>query len=231
MTTVPPLPDDAAPPAIPNRFGPAAILGEIRPACVLLAWLTVITGILYPLGTTVAARILFPHEASGSLVRAPDGTVRGSRLIGQPFTGPGWFHGRPSATGDFPADPTASGGSNLGPTNPALAELVADRAAAVRRDAPHHAGPIPVDLVTASASGLDPHLSPRAALLQVPRVAAARGLSEARVRSLVAARIESPTFGILGRPRVNVLLLNLALENLVHEASRGDAADGSGPPP
>jgi len=229
MTISPPPSGHAPAPPAPARIAPGVILGEVRPACILLAALTVITGIVYPLGMTVAARILFPHEASGSLLKAPDGAVRGSELIGQPFTGPEWFHGRPSATGDLPADPTASGGSNLGPTNPALADVVAERAAAVRRDEPAHAGPIPVDLVTASASGLDPHLSPRAVLLQVPRVAAARGLPEARVRSLVTSRIEPPLFGLLGRPRVNVLLLNLALEDLA--GGGAGATEGSVSPP
>jgi len=229
MPTEPSPQSRPEPAAILGPIAPATILGQVRPACTLLLMLSVITGILYPLGMTVAARILFPDNSSGSLLRAADGTIRGSRLIGQPFTGPGWFHGRPSATGDIPSDPTASGGSNLGPTNPALADIVADRAAAVRRDEPAHAGAIPVDLVTASASGLDPHLSPRAALLQVPRVAAARGLPEERVRSLVTARIDPPLLGILGRPRVNVLELNLALETLVGE--KASSAEGSIPPP
>lgn len=216
-------------PLLPRRAGPALLLAQFRPACALLIVLTVITGILYPLGMTVAARGLFPRESSGSLIRAGDGTVRGSLLIGQPFTGRGWFHGRPSATGDTPFDPTASGGSNLGPTNPALASTVAERVAAVHRDEPPHAGAVPVDLVTASASGLDPHISPRAALLQVPRVAAARGLTEERVRSLVTAHIESPLLGMLGRPRVNVLALNLDLESLATGEATGSG--GAIPPP
>jgi K+-transporting ATPase ATPase C chain len=190
------------------------ILRQLRPAITLLVVLTTITGVFYPVGMTLAARALFPRQSTGSLLIGDDGKVRGSLLIGQPFTAPRWFHGRPSATGTTPYDPTASGGSNLGPTSAAFTTLVAERAAAVRRDNSADTGKIPVDLVTASASGLDPHISPRAALLQVRRVAAARGLAEEQVRRLVAARIEPAFLGILGRPRVNVLALNLALESL-----------------
>jgi len=205
---------------MPSRDAPptpelsAMILRQIRPAITLLVVLTVITGVLYPVGMTLAARTLFPRLSAGSLLIGDDGTVRGSLLIGQPFTGPRWFHGRPSASGTTPYDPTASGGSNLGPTSTAFTTLVAERAAVVRRDDSTDTAAIPVDLVTASASGLDPHISPRAALLQVRRVAATRGLAEEQVRRLVAARIEPAFLGILGRPRVNVLALNLALESL-----------------
>jgi len=205
---------------MPSRDAPptpelsAMILRQLRPAITLLVVLTVITGVLYPVSMTLAARALFPRLSAGSLLIGDDGTVRGSLLIGQPFTGPRWFHGRPSASGTVPYDPTASGGSNLGPTSRAFTTLVAERAAAVRRDDSTDTATIPVDLVTASASGLDPHISPRAALLQVRRVAAARGLAEEQVRRLVAARIEPAFLGILGRPRVNVLALNLALESL-----------------
>jgi K+-transporting ATPase ATPase C chain len=218
-----PLPPDR------HRIVPATILGQLRPACSVLVVLAVITGVFYPLGMTLVTRSLFPRESSGSLLRAADGTVIGSLLISQPFTGPGWFHGRPSATGAIPSDPTASGGSNLGPTNAALAGSVAERVAAIRRDEPSYAGAIPVDLVTTSASGLDPHISPRAALLQVPRVAAARGLPVEKVQSLVTARIEPPLLGILGRPRVNVLALNLALDVLA-AGGRGDAGGSPLPP-
>lgn len=228
MTTEPPpRPFDA--PSTGARSVAAVVLGQLRPACSMLVVLTVITGLIYPLGMTVTARILFPRQSSGSLLRSADGTVRGSLLVGQPFTAPGWFHGRPSATGGSPYDPTASGGSNLGPTNPALHRAVAERADALRRETPSLAGPIPVDLVTTSASGLDPHLSPRAALLQVPRVAAARGLPEARVRSLVTSRIEGRLLGVLGRPRVNVLALNLALEALAGEAGAGAEGNAAKP--
>lgn len=205
------MPSPDAPPA-PELS--AMILRQLRPAITLLVVLTTITGVVYPVGMTLAARALFPRQSTGSLLIGDDGKVRGSLLIGQPFTAPRWFHGRPSATGTTPYDPTASGGSNLGPTSAAFTTLVAERAAAVRRDDSADTGKIPVDLVTASASGLDPHISPRAALLQVRRVAAARGLAEEQVRRLVAARIEPAFLGILGRPRVNVLALNLALESL-----------------
>ncbi len=192
----------------------AMILGQIRPAITLLVVLTTITGVLYPVGMTLAAKALFPRQSAGSLLIGDDGAVRGSLLIGQPFTGPGWFHGRPSASGTTPYDPTSSGGSNFGPTSAAFTTLVAERAEALRRDESTGTATIPVDLVTASASGLDPHISPRAALLQVRRVAAARGLADEQVQRLVAARIEPAFLGILGRPRVNVIVLNLALESL-----------------
>ncbi|MEI7863510.1 MAG: potassium-transporting ATPase subunit KdpC, partial [Planctomycetota bacterium] len=142
------------------------------------------------------------------------GTVRGSALIGQPLSAPQWFHGRPSATGEIPCDPTASGGSNLGPTNPALAGLVRERVAALREENGAFLGPLPIDLVTASGSGLDPHISPAAAQMQVTRVAAARGLPQDIVEKMVADHLEPATLGIFGRPRVNVFLLNLALEAL-----------------
>jgi len=163
---------------------------------------------------TVAIQTLFPRQAGGSPLRDAEGVVRGSALIGQPFNSMQWFHGRPSATGNAPYDPTASGGSNLGPTNPALATAVRERADALTQANPGHAGSIPIDLVTASGSGLDPHISPPAALLQVPRVAAARGLDEGVVRQLIAQHVEPAVLGIFGRPRVNVLQLNLALESI-----------------
>jgi len=190
----------------------------LRPACVLLATLGVLTGLAYPALVTLALRALFPVQATGSLVR--DGErVLGSRLIGQPFSEPGWFWGRPSATAPRPYTATASGGSNLGPSNPALHEAVKLRIAALRAADPGNPAPVPVDLVTASGSGLDPHLSPAAALYQVGRVARARGLPEPAVRRLVEARIEPRTLGLFGEPRVNVLLLNLDLER----AARGGA--------
>ncbi len=203
-----------SPDASPAPELSAMIVRQLRPAITLLVVLTAITGVLYPVGMTLAARALFPRQSAGSLLIGDDGTVRGSLLIGQPFTGPRWFHGRPSASGTTPYDPTSSGGSNLGPTSAAFTTLVAERAEALRRDESTGTATIPVDLVTASASGLDPHISPRAALLQVRRVAAARGLADEQVQRLVAARIEPAFLGILGRPRVNVLVLNLALESL-----------------
>jgi potassium-transporting ATPase KdpC subunit len=186
---------------------------KLRAPLVLLALLTLLTGVVYPLAVTLAAQLLFPAQASGSLLRV-DGRVVGSRLVGQAFDGPGWFHGRPSATARCAYDGAASGGSNLGPLNPALAEAVAERAAALRAGDPGNDRPIPVELLTTSGSGLDPHISPAAAEWQVGRVARARGLPPERVRALVAAHTEGRTFGVLGEPRVNVLELNLALDAL-----------------
>jgi K+-transporting ATPase ATPase C chain len=192
----------------------ASVIAQLFPACAVLAVLTVVTGIVYPVAMTVAIQAAFPGPASGNQVQDAAGVARGSRLIGQQFGGPRWFHGRPSGTGNGPYDPTASGGTNLGPTNPALATAVRERAEALTRDNPAHSAAIPIDLVTASGSGLDPHVSPAAALLQVPRVAAARNLDEQAVRRLVEQHVEPALLGVFGRPRVNVLELNLALERL-----------------
>jgi len=192
----------------------AVLIAQVRPACTVLLALALITGIVYPLGMTAVCQVVFPRQAAGSPVRDRAGIVRGSSLIGQSFTGPEWFHGRPSVTGNTPYDPTASGGSNLGPTNPALADAVGERATALVQENPAHAGPVPIDLVTASGSGLDPHVSPAAALLQVPRVAAARRLDEDAVRRLVSNHVEQALFGVFGRPRVNVLELNLELDSM-----------------
>lgn len=178
----------------------------------MLIALTVLTGGAYPLVVTVVAKLAFAKQAGGSLIRRGDAVV-GSALIGQAFDDPRLFWGRPSAT--TPAcNAASSSGSNLGPTNPALEEAVRARIAALKASDPTQAAPIPVDLVTASGSGLDPHLSPAAVLWQVPRVARARGLDEAKVRELVERRIEGRDLGILGEPRVNVLELNLALTEL-----------------
>ena len=186
------------------------MLAEFRPTLVLLAAFSLLTGVAYPAVVTLGARVLFPRQAEGSLIR--DGEViRGSALLGQPFSGAGYFWSRPSATG--PAyNAAASSGSNLGPTNPALAQAVADRIAALRAADPSNTAPVPVDLVTASGSGLDPHITPAAAAYQVARVAHARNLSETQVQELVAAHTEGRTFGVLGEPRVNVLQINLALD-------------------
>jgi len=192
---------------------------EIRPALVLLALLTLLTGVVYPLAVTGLARLLLPRQAAGSLV-VRDGRVLGSALVGQPFGAPGDFWGRPSATAAFPYDASASAGSNLGPLNPALADSVRARIAALRAADPGARGPVPVDLVTASASGLDPDISPAAADYQVARVARARGLPTAEVRALVARTARGRTFGVLGEPRVDVLELNLALDSLGHGARR-----------
>ncbi len=195
------------------------MLSVLRPAATLLALFTLTTGIGYPLAVTGAARIIFPAQANGSLVEA-NGRVVGSSLVGQSFDDPRYFWGRPSATSPSPYDASASAGSNLGPTNPALATAVRERVAALRAADPERASmPVPVDLVTGSASGLDPHVSPAAALYQVQRVARVRGVPEDRVRTLVEAHIEERTLGVLGEPRVNVLRLNLALDELARTGS------------
>ena len=195
---------------------------EIRPAIVVLVALTLITGLVYPLAMTGIAGVLFPKQAQGSLIER-DGTVVGSALIGQPFTSDKYFHGRPSATtAPDPNDSTKtvpapynaanSGGSNLGPSNKALIDRVQGDIDALKKENPNM--PVPADLVTTSASGLDPHISPDAALFQVPRIAKARNLPEDRIRQLVDANTEGPFLGLLGEPRVNVLQLNLALDKL-----------------
>lgn len=185
----------------------------IRPAISLFVALTVVTGVAYPLATTGIARALFPHQASGSLIEK-DGKAVGSRLIGQNFSDPGHFWGRPSATGPQPNNASASGGSNQGPLNPALTDAVKGRIEALKAADPGNTAPVPADLVTASASGLDPHISPAAAHYQVNRVARARKLSVEQVSALVAQYTEGRQWGVFGEARVNVLALNLALEGL-----------------
>lgn len=187
------------------------MLAHLRPALTLLLAFTALTGVAYPLAVTGLAQALFPDQAEGSLLRRDDGTVLGSALIGQPFTRPEYFWPRPSAAGGG-YDAANSGGANLGPSNAALVAAVRERVAALRAANPDAPGPVPVDLVTASASGLDPHVSPAAALWQVPRVAAARGLHAAEVRRLVEDATEGRALGFLGEPVVNVLRLNLALD-------------------
>jgi K+-transporting ATPase ATPase C chain len=183
---------------------------HLRPALVSLALFTVITGLAYPALVTGIAQVFFRHQANGSLI-VQDGKVVGSSLIGQPFDDPKYFGSRPSATSPFPYNAAASSGSNQGPTNPDLIKAVQGRVDALRAADPGNTSPVPVDLVTASASGLDPHISPAAAFYQAGRVARARGLDEAKVRQLVARHIEGRQLGVLGEPRVNVLALNLAL--------------------
>ena len=198
------------------------MLRLIRPAIVVLVALTLITGLVYPLAMTGIAQVLFPHQAQGSLIER-NGTVVGSELIGQVFESDKYFHGRPSATtAPDPNDSTKtvpapynaanSGGSNLGPSNKALIDRVQGDIDKLKQENP--SAPVPTDLVTTSASGLDPHISPEAALFQVPRIAKARNLPEDRIRQLVADNIEGRLFWLLGEPHVNVLLLNLALDRL-----------------
>lgn len=184
---------------------------QLKPAVMMVLVLTVLTGVVYPLAVTGLAQLLFSEQANGSVI-VQDGKVVGSKLIGQYFDKPEYFWGRASATAPFPYNAAASAGSNLGPTNPVLSDGVQARVSALRVADPGNEAPIPVDLVTASGSGLDPHISPAAALYQMKRVARARGLEDDAVKSLVDRHTEGRQFGILGERRVNVLTLNLALD-------------------
>lgn len=194
------------------------MFSQLRPAFSMLLIFTVVTGVIYPLVVTGIAQVAFPSQANGSLITTEDGKAIGSELIGQQFDDPKYFWGRLSATGTFAYNAfnaenlTASSGSNYGPLNPALMEMVQARVDALKAADPDNRLPIPVDLVTASASGLDPHISVAAAAYQVHRVATARELSEAQVTALVEQCTEGRQFGFLGEPRVNILLLNLALD-------------------
>ena len=187
------------------------MVAQLRSALMMFFILTILTGVAYPLAVTAIAQLLFPHQANGSLI-SKDGKPIGSTLIGQPFDDPKYFWGRPSATAPFPYNAAASSGSNLGPTNPALIETVKMRVAALKAADPGNDTPVPVDLVTASGSGLDPHISSASAEYQVRRVARARGRDEAFVRTLVSQHTEGRQLGMLGERRVNVLALNLALD-------------------
>ena len=205
-----PAPEDAAPATHLKNWAQYA-----RRAVVLLAILAVLTGIAYPLFVTGVAQVAFHHKAEGSLI-VSNGRVAGSTLIGQPFSDPRYFWSQPSANASYPYNGAASGGSNLGPTNPARLQAVSERIAALRAADPGNSAAVPIDLVTASASGLDPDISPAAAGYQVGRVASARGLPADAVRKLVAQYTSGRQFGFLGEPRVNVLALNMALDALEH---------------
>lgn len=195
------------------------MVAQLRPALLILLMLTVVTGVIYPLAVTAIAQLAWPHQANGSLIFA-EGQVRGSELIGQQFDDPKYFWGRLSATGPFPYNAfnagslTGSSGSNYGPLNPALIEMVRLRVEALKAADPSNSAPIPVDLVTSSASGLDPHISLAAAYYQVHRVARARALSDETVRALIAQHTDGRQLGFLGEPRVNVLMLNLDLDRI-----------------
>jgi len=194
------------------------MLKELKITLIMFALLTVITGVIYPGMVWMVAQWAMPARATGSVIEI-DGKAVGSQLLGQSFTSPRYFWGRPSATGPFPNNAAISSGSNQGATNPNLLNAVEARVEALRAADPGNGAAVPVDLVTASGSGLDPHVSPAAAEYQVNRVARARGLDPARVRDLVAAATEGRTFGLLGEPRVNVLELNLALDAQVRQAN------------
>jgi potassium-transporting ATPase KdpC subunit len=184
---------------------------ETKRAVLLFVILLLLTGVLYPLVVTVLARVIFPRQAGGSLVYKADGVCIGSSLIGQSFSDPRYFWSRPSATADFPYNPLASGGSNLGPTNSNLLEQIEERVTSVQSTGIIE--PFPADLVMASGSGLDPHISMESAIIQIPRVARERHIPEEKVRQLVQNSVEDRQFGLLGTKRVNVLKLNLALDN------------------
>lgn len=187
-------------------------MNQIKTALKLFVVLLILVGVIYPLAMTILAQLFFPEEAAGSLIYDSGGNLTGSTLIGQPFSDPQYFWPRPSATSDYPYNPLDSGGSNLGPTNKNLTEQISARADLLRSSGIQD--PIPSDMVMSSASGLDPHISVQSALIQVPRVAIARNLSEQTVRGLVLENIEGRQLGFLGEQRINVLKLNLALDNM-----------------
>ena len=186
----------------------------VKPAALLLLLLTLVTGAAYPALVTVLAQVLFNHQANGSLLKDQQGQAIGSELIGQSFSGPKYFWGRPSATGPFAYNAVASSGSNVGPTNPALTDAVSRRIQTLKDADPSNQLPVPVDLVTASGSGLDPHMSVASANYQITRVAHARGVEPEMLRDMVNQHVEGRQWGLFGEPRVNVLRLNLALDAL-----------------
>ena len=224
-----PLSESHLPSPAPLAHGERMLAGVLGPAVRATVVTLVLTGILYPVLVTGVAKVLFPRSAEGSFVADERGTVIGSELLAQGFARPGYFQPRPSAAGDSGYDPQASGGSNLGPTSKKLQDQAAARLAALLQANPDAPGAPPVELVTASASGLDPHLSPAAALWQVPRVAKARGVSAERVRALVEEELEGRDLGVLGEPRVNVLLLNLALDRRFGAAAPAPNAGPTSP--
>ncbi len=190
------------------------MLKQLKTSILALVLLIVGTGLLYPLAITAIGQTLFPQTANGSLIYGKDGKAVGSRLIGQPFDDPKYFWSRPSATGPFPYNAASSSGSNLGPTNEMLLKSIHDRVDALRKADPDNKDPIPVDLVTASASGLDPHISPAAAFYQVKRVAHLRGVADSALREMIDRHTQGRLFGLLGEPAVNVLELNLELDGV-----------------
>jgi K+-transporting ATPase ATPase C chain len=197
----------------------------LKTSVLMLAVMTLLTGIVYPLAMTAVSQAVFPWRASGSLIASGRG-VAGSELVGQPFDGPRYFHGRPSATSSFPCNPALSSGSNLDASNPLQTDLVKARIEALRALDPGNADPVPVDLVTASGSGLDPEISPAGAAWQAGRVARSRGIDESVVRELIALNTKPRTFGVLGEPRVNVLKLNLDLDR--ESAAAGEPGGSTG---
>ncbi len=188
------------------------MLSNLKPAVMMLLLLTTLTGVIYPALVTVFAQVFYADKANGSLIKDQQGTLLGSHLIGQTFSDPKYFWGRASATSPYPYNAAASSGSNLGPTNPALLDLVKSRVAALQAVDPDNKTPVPVDLVTASGSGLDPHISPAAADYQVGRIAKMRNIDPGKIRNLVQSHTEARQWGVLGEPSVNVLTLNLALD-------------------
>ncbi len=188
------------------------MIKHFKPAIILFVLLSVLTGVIYPAMVTGLAQLLFPSQANGSLMTNNNGKITGSSLIGQPFSSPGYFWGRPSATTPFPYNAGASSGSNLGPTNPALVDAIKARIQVLKVVDPGNKAPVPVDLVTASASGLDPHISPAAADYQIHRVAKTRNMKPEKLRALIDANTESRYWSFLGEPRVNVLKLNLVMD-------------------